>query len=57
MTATMLPRTDPEQTPESQNLARLRAMLGEEKHRADWPEIQQAIDYLIAETFVKDLAA
>lgn len=37
-----------ESTPESVNLARLRAMRADEAHRADWPEIEQAIRYLTA---------
>jgi hypothetical protein len=56
MTVTDLPRTA-ETTPESENLARLREMLADEAQRAYWPEVQRAIDYLIADTFVSDLAA
>lgn len=48
MTATTLPRPTVEQTPESQNLARLRLMLKDEANRSDWPEIRAAIVYLTA---------
>lgn len=44
-------------TPESENLAALRAALLDPDQRNDWPEIQAAIDYLIGDTFVRDLAA
>lgn len=55
MTATALPRTEP--TPESQNLAKLRAMLEDPDQAENWDDIRAAIDYLIGDTFVKDLAA
>lgn len=51
------PALEDTSTPESRNLARLHAMLADEAHREDWPEIRQAIDYLRANTFVADLAA
>lgn len=46
-----------EQTPESRNLARLRAMLADEAERDNWPDIRRAIDYLRRDTFIADLAA
>lgn len=60
MTITDLPRpvlTEPTATPESRNLAALREMLADESERHHWPEIQEAIDYLIGATFARDLAA
>jgi hypothetical protein len=49
MTVLDLPRTT-QPTVESTNLLRLRTMLTDEAHRADWPDIQRAIDYLTATT-------
>jgi hypothetical protein len=44
-------------TPESERVAELRRMLDDPRWSADVKEIQDAIDYLIAKTFVADLAA
>lgn len=44
-------------TPESARVTALRAMLEDPAEQEHWPEIQQAIDYLIRDTFVADLAA
>jgi hypothetical protein len=49
MTVTDLPRTTTP-TPESENLARLWAMLDDPAERDNWPEIDQAIVYLTATT-------
>lgn len=52
MTVVDLPRPAVEltPTPQSQNLARLRAMLLDESERKNWPDIQRAIEYLTATT-------
>lgn len=43
------PRTaDHDATPESQNLARLQAMLKDPAERGNWPDIERAITYLTA---------
>jgi hypothetical protein len=39
---------DMEESAAAQNLAQLRAMRKDEKHRKDWPDIERAIVYLTA---------
>jgi hypothetical protein len=46
-------RTRSERTPEPANVASLRAMLTDEAYRADWPEIERAIDYHLTATTVE----
>lgn len=57
MTVTDIRPAESTATPESQNLARLRAMLEDPAQREHWDDIRQAIEYLIGDTFVQDLAA
>jgi hypothetical protein len=46
-------RTRSERTSEPANVASLRAMLTDDTHRADWPDIQRAIDYHLTATSVE----